>query len=70
MFSEVLGKFKKPATILVNCAGITRDGFLLKMDEADYDMVQNVNTKVIYFFKLFNQRKFAYTNFLMFRELS
>ena len=50
VFSEILEKFKKPPTILVNSAGITRDGFLLKMEESDYDMVQNVNTKVINLF--------------------
>lgn len=50
-FEEILEKFKKPPTILVNSAGITRDGFLLKMEESDYDMVQNVNSKVFDFLK-------------------
>ncbi|MFO7896986.1 MAG: 3-oxoacyl-[acyl-carrier-protein] reductase [Candidatus Cloacimonadales bacterium] len=31
--------------ILVNNAGITRDGLLMKMKEADWDMVMNVNLK-------------------------
>lgn len=33
------------ASILVNCAGITRDAFITKMKEADYDDVLNVNLK-------------------------
>jgi 17beta-estradiol 17-dehydrogenase/3alpha(17beta)-hydroxysteroid dehydrogenase (NAD+) len=32
-------------TLLVNCAGITRDGWLWKMEEDDYDMVLNTNLK-------------------------
>lgn len=31
--------------ILVNCAGITRDGLLMKMNEEDWDAVLNVNAK-------------------------
>ncbi len=30
---------------MVNSAGITRDGYMLKMSEADYDAVLNVNLK-------------------------
>jgi NAD(P)-dependent dehydrogenase (short-subunit alcohol dehydrogenase family) len=33
------------ASILVNCAGITRDAFITKMSEQDYDDVLNVNLK-------------------------
>jgi 17beta-estradiol 17-dehydrogenase/3alpha(17beta)-hydroxysteroid dehydrogenase (NAD+) len=32
----------------VNCAGITRDSFLLKMDDSDFDLVLNVNLKGTY----------------------
>ena len=35
----------KQIDILVNNAGITRDGLLMKMKEADWDMVMNVNLK-------------------------
>lgn len=35
----------KEASILVNCAGITRDGFITKMSEQDYDDVLNINLK-------------------------
>ena len=63
VFAKVLDQYKSPPNILVNSAGITRDGFLLKMEESDYDMVQNVNTKVI-------SIKFEYNNccYLMFKS--
>ncbi len=38
---ELLG----PVEVLVNNAGITRDGLLLRMSEADYDAVLNTNLK-------------------------
>lgn len=38
----------RSADIVVNCAGITRDGFLLEMTETMFDQVINVNLKVIY----------------------
>ena len=38
--------YKKPSCILVNCAGITSDEFLLKMDEEKFDKVIKVNLKV------------------------
>jgi len=34
-----------PASILVNCAGITRDGWLSQQTEADWDAVIDVNLK-------------------------
>jgi 3-oxoacyl-[acyl-carrier protein] reductase len=34
--------------ILVNNAGITRDGFLMKMSEADWDAVLDINLKSVY----------------------
>lgn len=40
-----LAKYKNPPTIVVNSAGITRDNFMLKMPEADFDAVINVNLK-------------------------
>lgn len=42
---EILNKYKKPPSIIVNSAGITRDNFLLKMSESDFDAVVNVNLK-------------------------
>ncbi|KAI1307703.1 (3R)-3-hydroxyacyl-CoA dehydrogenase [Halotydeus destructor] len=44
-FKAVLEEFKKPATILVNCAGITKDSQLLDMTEENFDQVINVNLK-------------------------
>ncbi|XP_055632341.1 estradiol 17-beta-dehydrogenase 8 [Toxorhynchites rutilus septentrionalis] len=41
----VTEKYKRPPTIVVNSAGITRDNFILKMPEADFDAVVNVNLK-------------------------
>ncbi|MEI8300806.1 MAG: 3-oxoacyl-[acyl-carrier-protein] reductase [Chlamydiota bacterium] len=34
--------------IVVNCAGVTRDNFLMKMSEKDWDEVLNVNLKSAY----------------------
>ena len=41
---KVLDKFSK-IDILINNAGITRDGLLVRMSEADWDTVINVNLK-------------------------
>uniref|UniRef100_A0AC34QU31 Estradiol 17-beta-dehydrogenase 8 n=1 Tax=Panagrolaimus sp. JU765 TaxID=591449 RepID=A0AC34QU31_9BILA len=38
----------KPASFLVNSAGITRDGFLVKMNDQMFDEVMNVNLRAIY----------------------
>nr|CAD7405088.1 unnamed protein product [Timema poppensis] len=37
--------FSVPPTIVVNCAGITRDNFLLKLDEDSFQQVIDVNLK-------------------------
>lgn len=44
--SSIINKYKNPPTIIVNCAGITRDNFLLKLSHSDFDEVINVNLKV------------------------
>ena len=44
MFAAFIDKFQK-IDILVNNAGITRDGLLVRMKEADWDLVLNVNLK-------------------------
>lgn len=46
VIEEAINKYKRPPSIIVNCAGITRDAFILKMDENDFDMVLKVNFKV------------------------
>ena len=42
----IISGYKKPPCILVNCAGITSDEFLLKMDEEKFDKVIKINLKV------------------------
>lgn len=46
LLEKVRKQYKAPATIVVNSAGITRDNWLTKMSEEDYDAVLNVNLKV------------------------
>jgi len=45
LMKEVCKQFNAVPTIGINCAGITRDQFLLKMEESDFDEVINVNLK-------------------------
>ena len=45
LFDNVKQKYNNAATVLVNCAGITRDHFLVDMSEEDFDKVINVNLK-------------------------
>ncbi|XP_058447130.1 estradiol 17-beta-dehydrogenase 8 [Malaya genurostris] len=45
VLKATIEKYKRPPMIVVNSAGITRDNFLLKMPEADFDAVINVNLK-------------------------
>lgn len=44
LINKTLDKFKK-IDILINNAGITSDGLLLRMNESDWDKVLNVNLK-------------------------
>lgn len=44
LVNKTLDKFKK-IDILINNAGITKDGLLLRMSESDWDKVLNVNLK-------------------------
>ena len=43
-FDSILKKYK-PIDIVVNNAGITRDGLLVRMKEVDWDLVLNINLK-------------------------
>lgn len=45
VFEKTIKKFTKPPCILVNSAGITRENFILKMSENDFDKVIDVNLK-------------------------
>ena len=42
-FQRVLEKYKRPPDIIVNSAGITKEDFLLRMKEEDFDQVIDVN---------------------------
>ncbi len=44
IFDSIL-KDKKPIDIMINNAGITRDGLMIRMKEADWDRVLNINLK-------------------------
>ena len=44
VFDSILNEYK-PIDIVVNNAGITRDGLLLRMKEIDWDLVLNINLK-------------------------
>ena len=44
MVKDAIAKFEK-IDILVNNAGITRDGLIMRMKEADWDMVLDINLK-------------------------
>ena len=43
-FDSIVKEYK-PVDIVVNNAGITRDGLLVRMKEADWDSVMNINLK-------------------------
>jgi NAD(P)-dependent dehydrogenase (short-subunit alcohol dehydrogenase family) len=44
--SDAIRHYSKPPSVVVNSAGITRDNFLLKMDEEWFQKVIDVNLKV------------------------
>jgi len=47
LFNDVQKAFRgQTPCCIVNCAGITQDSLLLKMDEKDFDQVVQVNLKV------------------------
>lgn len=48
MVAEVVEKFG-PVSILVNCAGITRDRFLKKMEAEQWDAVINTNLNSVFY---------------------
>ncbi|CAJ0593140.1 unnamed protein product [Cylicocyclus nassatus] len=48
LFEFTLGQNPSPPSIVVNCAGITRDSTLLKMSEKNFDDVVAVNLKGVY----------------------
>ena len=46
LMTEISASFPTVLSVAVNAAGITRDNFLLKMDEESFDQVIAVNLKV------------------------
>ena len=44
VFDSIMKEYK-PVDIVVNNAGITRDGLLVRMKEVDWDLVMNINLK-------------------------
>lgn len=47
LLEQVQARFARPPSVVVSCAGITRDEFLLHMSEDDWDRVIAVNLKVV-----------------------
>lgn len=47
LFDDVLSKYGRVDT-LINNAGITKDGLLMRMSESDWDLVLNVNLKSVF----------------------
>uniref|UniRef100_A0A8C6F008 (3R)-3-hydroxyacyl-CoA dehydrogenase n=2 Tax=Marmota marmota marmota TaxID=9994 RepID=A0A8C6F008_MARMA len=48
LLEKVQASFSRPPSVVVSCAGITRDEFLLRMSEDDWDQVIDVNLKGIF----------------------
>lgn len=48
LLEQVQARFSRPPSVVVSCAGITRDEFLLHMSEEDWDRVVAVNLKGIF----------------------
>lgn len=47
LFDDILSKYGRVDT-LINNAGITKDGLLMRMSESDWDLVLNVNLKSVF----------------------
>ncbi|EEB11304.1 predicted protein [Pediculus humanus corporis] len=45
---KILALYEKPPSIIVNCAGITMDSFMINMSEDSFDKVIDVNLKGTY----------------------
>lgn len=45
LFKSVNECYGKTATVLINCAGITRDQYITKMTEEEFDKVIDINLK-------------------------
>lgn len=56
LVESVCKDFASTPCIAVNAAGITRDNFLMKMDEKSFDEVINVNLKVMFLKVILKER--------------
>lgn len=45
MFTDLKNKYNMVPSVVVNCAGITRDSLIVNMTEEDFDKVLNINLK-------------------------
>nr|WP_070959651.1 glucose 1-dehydrogenase [Hyphomonas sp. Mor2] len=45
---ETIARFGAPADVIVNNSGLSREGFFIKMEEADFDLVMDTNTKGVW----------------------
>ncbi|XP_042149839.1 estradiol 17-beta-dehydrogenase 8-like [Ixodes scapularis] len=48
LFGDIKKLYSVPVSVVVNCAGITRDSFLLDMTEEAFDSVNTINLKGTY----------------------
>lgn len=48
LLEQVQACFSRPPSVIVSCAGVTRDEFLLHMSEDDWDRVISVNLKGVF----------------------
>ena len=60
-FKQILDKYKRAPDIIVNSAGITKDGFLLRMKEEDFDKVIDVNLKGTFLVSQVDKRQLKMT---------
>lgn len=63
VFEDVQKVFGQAPCCVVNCAGITRESLLLKMDEKDFDLVMQVNLKVSFSIILIQMPLFKNSSF-------
>ena len=50
LFNDVYKAFSQTPCCIVNCAGISQDSLLLRMEEKDFDQVVQVNLKASCYF--------------------
>lgn len=63
--NQIHSKYKITPTIIVNAAGITKDNFILKLDEQSFDDVINVNLKVNHSIRVFHHHIQTFCFFIL-----